>query len=132
MSKFYTFIISLCICFLSLEDSWAQCPQLDQISINTSDVQSFKEGKGSLLFTISAHIAFNREQYRIRLWDHDTQRYVYDDNNPDFLNITVVKVDRSQISFASLPKGKYALELHGGNCQYTRFEVRGHSETKSK
>lgn len=132
MSKFYTFIISLCICFLSLEESWAQCPQLDQITINTSDVQSFKEGKGSLLFTVSANVAFTRDQYRIRLWDHDTQRYVYDDNNPDFLNITEVKVDQNQISFASLPKGEYALELHGGSCRYTRFEVSSQFEIKSK
>ncbi|MDF9795172.1 hypothetical protein OKW21_000435 [Catalinimonas alkaloidigena] len=131
MSKFYTFIISLCICFLSLEESWAQCPQLDQISIHTSNAQSFEKDEGTLLFTISADIAFNKDQYRIRLWDHDKQRYIYDDNNPDFLNITEVKVDQNQISFASLPKGKYALELHGGNCQYTRFEVSGHSETKS-
>ncbi|WPP49449.1 hypothetical protein [Catalinimonas niigatensis] len=132
MGKFYMTLISLCIYFLSLQNGLAQCPQPEQLNIQTTDARSFEDNSGEIVFTFSAEVTFNRDQYRIRLWDHDEQRYVYDDNNPDFLNITTALVSNGKISFASLPKSSYALELHGGDCQYARFEVGGHLGNKSK
>lgn len=131
MGKFYITLISLCLVLLYNQPLLAQCPDQSQMRVRISDAASFQQAQGELKFSLENTSILTEGQYRIRLWDHQEQRYVYDDNNPPFLNITQAQLENNTISFGGLPDGRYALELHGGACRYARFEVSSLAETKT-
>lgn len=131
MGKFYITLIICCLVFLYNQTLLAQCPDQKQIRAQVSEALTFQEGEGRLMFTLENTSSLSEDQYRVRLWDHQKQRYVYDDHNPPFLNITQAQLDNNTISFEGLPDGHYALELHGGACRYARYEVGGPGEIKT-
>jgi hypothetical protein len=131
MGKIYITLISLCLIFLYNQPLLAQCPDQTQLSVEITNVATFQKVQGQLIFALKSTLPLDKDQYRIRLWDHQEQRYVYDDNNPPFLNITKVQLGDNTISFGGLPEGRYALELHGAACRYARFEVSSLAEIKT-
>nr|WKN38112.1 hypothetical protein K4G66_05275 [Tunicatimonas sp. TK19036] len=104
--------------------SFGQCPSVESVSVQVSSKSTFSQSQGQLTFLFNTSIESKSDVYRIRLYDADLEKYVYDDNNPPFLNkIPAPKVDGGQVSFSSLPIGRYALEIHGGECQYQRYQA---------
>lgn len=132
MGKFYITLISLCGLLLSTHVAWAQCPEKSQIQSELSSEETFDRNEGIISFSISAQLTFQRESYRIRLWEEGSQRYVFDDNAPPFLNVPELSVSGQTLSFTQLPQGKYFLELHGGDCQYQRFAAPNPTKVQSK
>lgn len=131
MGKIYITLISLCFIFLYNQPLLAQCPDKAQMRVRVSEAATFQQAQGKLMFSLESSVRLTEDEYRIRLWDHQRQRYVYDDNNPPFLNSTQVKLENNTISFGGLTEGRYALELHGGACHYARFEVSSFAEIKT-
>lgn len=123
MGKIYITLIGFLGWLLCTQEVLAQCPDQEQIIVKVSDESSFQQEQGRLIFTVEGTSPIVDGQYRIRLWDSNKQRYVYDDNNPPFLNISRVQIENNTISFDRLPDGQYALELHGGACNYSRYDV---------
>jgi hypothetical protein len=121
MGKFYMISFSLCCCLLGQFSASAQCPTPGQVEVRASNAQSFDEGTGELTFRLAEVGSFERDSFRIRLWDEAKESYVYDDNAPPFLNITEPTIKKREITFSRLPKGNYSLELHGGGCEYMRY-----------
>ena len=131
MGKFYITLISLFGLLFSAEGALAQCPDSGQVQSEISSEESFERKEGVLTFHITVQQTFQRENYRIRLWEEGSQRYVFDDNAPAFLNVPELSVSDQTISFIKLPRGEYSLELHGGECQYQRFAAPNPSKVQS-
>lgn len=111
----------------------AQCPGEADVEIEVSGRQSFEEGKGVLTFSFSQPLfsEANRKQYRVRLYEKVSERYIYDDNNPPSLNTVKISIFQNrEVKFEDLPHGDYTLELHGKECQYQRFNVPAQSPAK--
>jgi len=123
MGKIYITLIGFLGWLLCAQEVLAQCPGQEQIIVKASDESSFQREQGRLIITVQGTAPIVEGQYRIRLWDSNKQRYVYDDNNPPFLNITQLEIENNTISFDKLPDGQYALELHGEACNYFRYDV---------
>ena len=121
MGKFYITLISMCLMIIGCQFSWAQCPAEHQVQSQASNQASFELNEGEIIFSISSQLSFQRENYRIRLWEESSQRYIYDDNAPPFLNVPVLEVSDQRITFSKLPEGHYTLELQGGECHYRRY-----------
>ena len=122
MGKFYFTLIGIIGLLSCYQACWAQCPDYGQVTSQRSSLESFETGEGEVIFTISGQ-SFHRESYRIRLWEDKTQRYVYDDNAPAFLNKPLLNTEGPQISFTQLTEGNYTLELHGGECTHQMFKM---------
>lgn len=105
----------------TVQTAIAQCPTSEEVTIQLSEKQTFAQNQGEIKLSskVTALTSF-----RVRLYDTDKNQYVYDDNNPEFLNqISAPTKSNREIMFAGLPKGKYELELHGGECQYQRYQI---------
>lgn len=104
----------------------AQCPAEDEIKILASNQQSFEEGQGTLTFSFKQPLfsEANRKLYRIRLYDKDSQRYIYDDNHfPSQNKVTIDIITHLEMKIEGLSAGSYALEIHGQECQHSRYDI---------
>ena len=121
MSMFHLAFACVLGLLFSCHLSWAQCPGQDQVDSITNDLSLFETSKGELTYIIGGQQKFQRESYRIRLWEEKTQKYIYDDNAPSFLNIPQLAINGQEIVFSELPEGHYTLELHNDECQYQKY-----------
>jgi hypothetical protein len=116
------------ILFLTLyaPDAIGQCPSPVHTHIQQSEAKSFEANQGKIGFEFTEGEIPNGSNYRIRLYDQNSKRFVYDDNNPSFLNTVSAPVEEPRsIQFTGLSKGKYMLVLHGGACNQQQYEVTG-------
>lgn len=106
------------------QPGFGQCPIPEEVTIQMSSSNTFAQKQGEITFLFESSTSQFSTSYRIRLYDVNEGQYVYDDNNPPFLNHVPAPITRGkQLVFTNLPKGDYELELHGQSCQHQRYQV---------
>ena len=102
----------------------AQCPTPGATTINVVDEQCFNANDGILTFTFSDGVYPSAFDYRVRVWNFDAGSYVYDDNNPPFLNtMPAPSIVADVLTFTDVPPGDYILVLDGGSCTNQSYGV---------
>jgi len=120
MNKWGMSLVGL-LWFGMIQTAVGQCPPSEEVTVQVSGEQAFAQNQGEIKFSCKVTALTS---FRVRLYDTDKNQYVYDDNNPEFLNqISAPTKSNREIMFAGLPRGKYELELHGGECQYQRYQI---------
>lgn len=127
LNTFLTGFIGVILCMtLYIPVSYGQCPSPTHTHIQQTEAASFELSQGEISFDFSDGELPDGSNYRVRLYDQVSERFVYDDNHPSFQNIVPVPTVKSgQIKFTELPKGNYLLVLHGGTCNQQVYEVAG-------
>ena len=127
LNTFLTGFIGAILCMtLYIPVTYGQCPSPDYTHIQQTEAASFESSQGEIHFDFTEGETPNGSNYRIRLYDQVSERFVYDDNQPPFLNtVPSPAVEASKIKFTELPKGNYVLVLHGGACNQQMYEVAG-------
>lgn len=127
LNTFLTGLIGVILCMtLYIPASYGQCPSPIHTHIQQTEASSFESSQGEIHFDFTDGETPNGSNYRIRLYDQVSEQFVYDDNNPPFLNtVPFPTVEASKIKFTDLPKGNYVLVLHGGACDQQVYEVTG-------
>lgn len=104
--------------------SFGQCPIPETVSVKISSSSAFDQNQGEIAFLFNSPIDSKQNGYRVRLYDISTERYVYDDHSPSFLNrVPAPRVSGKEILFTQLPAGRYELELHGETCHHQRYQA---------
>ncbi|MFP4094741.1 MAG: fibronectin type III domain-containing protein, partial [Cyclobacteriaceae bacterium] len=102
----------------------AQCPTPGGTSIVKTDELCFNADDGTVTFTFSDGVYPSAFDYRVRVWNFDLGTYVYDDNNPPFLNqIPAPSIVADVLIFSNVPPGDYILVLDGGSCVNQSYGV---------
>ena len=125
LNTFLTGFIGVILCMtLYIPITFGQCPSPTHTYIQQTEAESFDSSRGEISFEFTDGVTPDGSNYRIRLYDQVSERFVYDDNNPPFLNtVHSPAVEASKIKFMHLPKGDYMLVLHGGACHQQVYEV---------
>lgn len=125
LNTFFSGFIGVILCMtLYMPMTFGQCPTPIHTTIQKSENESFKSSHGKISFDFKDGESPGRINYRIRLYDKVSERFLYDDNHPPFLNtVPAPSVEFSKIIFEALPEGRYVLVLHGKACNQQVFEV---------
>lgn len=101
-----------------------QCPSPNEVQVQISDRSAFAQNQGEITFRFESVSGQDLASHRVRLYDTDKKRYIYDENNPAFLNtVPAPIISEQKIAFTELPTGKYELELHSNVCQHQRYKA---------
>ncbi|MEK6482293.1 fibronectin type III domain-containing protein, partial [Catalinimonas sp. 4WD22] len=113
-------IISFICLLMTGVSVFAQCPTTSGTTISKTDELCFEANDGTITFIFSNGSYPSVTDYRVRLWNFEegpTGAYVYDDNNPPFLNIVPApSIIADMLVFSNVPPGDYLLVLDGGSC----------------
>ncbi len=105
------------VALLSTVSVYAQCPTPGSEVVTKTDELCYQADDGTITFKFTDGTFPSAFDYRVQLYDFDIAAFVYDDNNPAFLNsVPAPTIGADSVFFESVPPGDYALVLSGGAC----------------
>ncbi len=116
--------VGLIFLLMATNSVLAQCPTPGATTIAKTDELCFNAEDGTLTFTFSDGVYPSAFDYRVRVWNFDVGAYVYDDNNPPFLNtMPAPSIVADVLTFNDVPPGDYILVLDGGSCSNQSYGI---------
>ncbi len=117
-------IVVILFMILRIPEAPGQCPSPENTQIVLSDPKTFTDNQGEIVFTFTDGETPDHYDYRIRLYDQKSSRFLYDDHHlPDQNVLPQPNIGTASLTFTNLPSGQYILLLKGGACNQQEFRV---------